>query len=179
MRLSIESTKIGVEEREYSHDFKDGVIFMELGILKTVIETFSRCEECFSPVSFSVVDISKQGFANKLVLTCIKRCSWSHSFYSSSVAASSSTNTKNIHGEKRFTINTRSEIGIGCEAINTFSTLLNMPSSLSNFSCNEVNNVIHSCYKGSSEESIRKATLEVRKTINANASKKRFSTLTY
>jgi len=163
LKLNIEAGLKDLEENEDTIDFKDGVIFMELGILKTVFESFSRCEECFSPVIFSVVDSKKQGFANKLKLTCSKQCSWSHSFFSSSKLPRNPNSS--LFGNKRFNINARLVVA---GAMDTFSTLMDMPTCVSNFSYNEINKSIHPIYQECADESMKRAASEIRNQIDPN-----------
>lgn len=56
LKLHIEAHLKDADEDGNPTDSKNGVIFMELGILQIVFESLSCCEECFSPIIFSVVD---------------------------------------------------------------------------------------------------------------------------
>ena len=113
----------------------------------------------------------RKGFAIKF-LKCSER-DWFKQFYFSPEFKFDHGETK---GKKPMEVNVRSviafrEIGRGHEAMNTFTTLLNMPLPMAKTTCNDINVKLHPFYVKTTEKSMKSAAEEVRKYINPDASK--------
>ena len=77
-------------------------IFMELGILKSVVEKIGTCPEWSSRLRIKMLPEEHQVFANKLNILC-EQCIWTDEFYSSSVISPKATD---LLGKRPFNVNT-------------------------------------------------------------------------
>ena len=82
--------------------------------------------------------------------------------------------TRNFVGKKKIDINTRlviafREIGHGSEAIEKFSDLMNMPSSMSKNAYSYINKSFYQAYADCANESMKKAAKEVRQIIKPDS----------
>ena len=114
----------------------------------------------------------RKGFALKFCLKC-RACVWFKPFYSSPEFKYDQEETR---GKKPLEVNVRSlvafrEIGRGYEAMNTFTTLLNMPQPMAKTTYNDINVKLHPYYVKTAEESMKAAAEEVRMYINPDVSK--------
>ena len=100
---------------------KEGIVFMDLGVLFNVFDDILRCPECGDNTTCHVHMKKKNGFSHYLLLECNNaECEWKYCFH---------TSKKQGHS---YEINVRSvlafrEIGRGHKAMVTFAKVMNMP----------------------------------------------------
>ena len=136
--------------------------FMNFLSLKNIFELVSCCpgQSCTSKLSVKLTESDKKGFALKLNISCIDSCGFSSNIFTSPQIETDKP------GCNAFEVNLRSvmafrEIGRGHKAMETFSTVMNMPLPMTSRNFNEINNKLLPVYKECAESNQKMAAEEV------------------
>ena len=137
--------------------------------LKSVIEEFMLCGECTYAVTIHYILNNRQGFAQQFRICC-PTCTWSRVFFSS---GHYSFPGQDPRAKKPFEVNVRAtlacrEIGKGNEAMKRFTTLFNMPPTLSRESYNDLTSKLNPIFEEAANESMLDAVEEIRLKANPN-----------
>ena len=111
----------------------------------------------------------RQGFSQKFYLEC-KDCAWCHAFYSSPEFVSP---RKDARGKNPFEVNVRSviafqEIGKGNETMCTFTTMMNIPPTLSHQSSSDINLSLYKIYEKTTKEGMLAAVNDLKEKGNVS-----------
>ena len=141
-------------------------VFFHFKILSDMFGQFSFCPECGSPLQMKrCPDENRSGYAIPIEIKCIK-CTFTDKFWNSPEIPSPQTS-----GMNSFDINFRiimafREFGKGYDAINTFTSLMNMPPPMAIRIYNSINEKLRNVYMNSAEDNMKEAGNEVRKIVS-------------
>ena len=159
---------------------------------KDLIDVDDDCDDFFSSINFKILQSvftllacrqcggtevglkhlckERQGYSLKFMVYCAE-CHWEHCFFSS---PKFDFPGRDKRGKGTFEINIRAvmafrELGKGHEAMKTFNAVMNMCPPISTRTYIDINDKIHDIYQVAANKSMKAATDNVRKVINANA----------
>lgn len=146
-------------ETDIPCDVIDFNIILDCSILKSIIDVIGKCPECDKRLHLTIDTVNKKGLSLPIKLSCCC-CDWNHTVYSSSRLDKSDD-------KSRFEVNLRSvmafrEIGKGLTALESFCSVMNMPSPVSNVGYARINNLLHKAYTEAAQDSMENAAKVVR-----------------
>ena len=137
-----------------TEDELDMYFFMNLSILKTIVELVGQCPECKQRLlSVMINPENKKGFSQEIVLECA--CTWTYS------------SPRITSNRRAFDINRRiimafREMGAGLSSIETFCRMMNMTTPMTNLSYAEQIHELHPLYKEAAENSMFSAAAAIK-----------------
>lgn len=158
----------------------EGYRIVDIKIIRDILSTQTLCSQCnCQSLTLSEVSSAKAGLVSRLVLSCdSESCDFSHTFYTSSRVKKQvyekDGQTKAKVGKESFDLNARMvlgfrDIGKGLSAMEKFCAALNMPPPMAKKAYNELNSKLETAAEKVAEESMSKATAELKKMETENS----------